>query len=163
MAEHDVAGAAFWDFSLEIYGFGGVADASLRLQDTVGKDVNIALYCVYAGLVLGIRLDQGGLERLENAVGTWNDVSVKPLRAIRRALKQLQPDDHVAEFRKRVQAIELEAERMAQRRLAAALPPTHPSPGDMDLARDNLLLYAGDAALPLLNAIREGLGEASGR
>jgi uncharacterized protein (TIGR02444 family) len=161
MVGQDVAGTGFWDFSLEIYGFAGVADASLHLQDVVGTDVNIALYCVYAGLVLGIRLDQGGLDRLGDAVTTWNEVSVKPLRAIRRALKQLQSDDDVPEFRKRVQVLELEAERIAQFRLAAALPPSPPAPGNMDLARDNLLLYGGDAALPLLNAIREGVGEAS--
>jgi len=159
MADPDMAGAAFWDFSLEIYGFREVAAASLHLQDAVGKDVNIALYCVYAGLVLGIRLDQGGLDQLGDAVATWNEVSVKPLRAIRRALKPLQAETGVDAFRKRVQAIELEAERIAQSRLAAVLPPSLPAPGDMDLARDNLLLYAGDAALPLLNAIRDGLAE----
>ena len=37
----------FWDFSLKFYGQQNIASSCLALQESVGADVNILLYCCW--------------------------------------------------------------------------------------------------------------------
>jgi uncharacterized protein (TIGR02444 family) len=152
----------FWEFSLELYALPGVAAACLALQEAEGRDVNIVLFCLYSGMVLGRPLDAADLARLATAVAEWNALAVRPLRALRRGLKPLDADPAAAAFRRRVQALELEAERQAQLRLEAALPPVPAGAGGLDLARANLLGYTGENGLALLAAVRDAFAHATG-
>jgi uncharacterized protein (TIGR02444 family) len=152
----ELVAGEFWDFSLAVYAWPGVSEAALRLQDEAGKDVNIALACLFAGLARGSALDPATLGDIVTSVEPWTEAAIRPLRAARRQLKKYDADPDSAALRRRVQAMELEAERLAQRRIAAVLPPSRDE-GSFDIARANLLLYAGDAAQPLLAALREGM------
>ncbi len=115
MADHP-----FWDFSLAVYGRPGVAEACLALQDRHGLDVNLLLFCCWAG-AKGRALDAGDMARLIAAAGPWNAEVVRPLRTARRWLKTQRsaPRDQAEILRARIKADELEAERLEQSILAA--------------------------------------------
>jgi len=105
----------FWQFSGTVYGRPGVAEACLDLQDRHGLDVNLLLYCAWAG-TRGQRLDGGDLGLLRSASRPWHDNVVAPLRAARRWLKQQTavPDDLGESFREEVKGLELQAEMLEQ-------------------------------------------------
>ena len=63
----------FWDFSLEVYAKEGVADACLRLQDDLGIDVNMLLFCCWAGHSGGGELGKRFIADTAGAVGAWHD------------------------------------------------------------------------------------------
>lgn len=144
---------SFWDYSLAVYSRPGVAKACLAAQDETGCDVNLALYCLYAGDVLGRALSPEDMAQLVAALEPWNRLAVRPLRALRRALKPAADDPAVAALRHQIGAAELAAERIAQERLAAALPAVTVTGPSRALARANLERYAGSAAAPLLAAL----------
>jgi len=142
--------SAFWGFATALYARPGVADLCLDLQDEAGRDVNLVLLCLWAGEVLGLALDTGDLKNLAAAVKPWNAAAVHPLRALRRSLKGNAEADAV---RVKIGAAELEAERLAQRHLLAALPARRtgiPSPA---LGLANLRHYAGERAALSLAAL----------
>ena len=112
----------FWDFSLATYGREGVADACIALQEAHGADVNILLFCAWAGCN-GVRLDRAQIEAACSAVRGWHDEVVRPLRSVRRRLKSpldgSPPSELQSALRARVQKIEIDAEHIEQLRLAA--------------------------------------------
>ena len=112
----------FWDFSLATYGRDGVADACIALQEAHGADVNVLLFCAWAGCN-GVRLDRAQVEAACGAVGEWHGEIVRPLRSVRRRLKTAAdgtaPGDLQSALRARVQKIEIDAEHIEQLRLAA--------------------------------------------
>jgi uncharacterized protein (TIGR02444 family) len=105
----------FWQFSGTVYGRPGVAEACLALQDRHGLDVNLLLFCAWAGSC-GRLLDGGDIGLLRSAARPWHDEVVAPLRAARRWLKQQVslPDDLGQAFREEVKALELQAEMLEQ-------------------------------------------------
>jgi len=112
----------FWDFSLAVYHRPGVAEACLALQDRRELDVNLLLFCCWAGSE-GRRLDAEDIARLRDSVGSWQQSVVGPLRDVRRRLKDL-PNPAVGRLgalRQAVKDCELEAERIEQAMLHAAL------------------------------------------
>ena len=147
MAEDEAS--RFWDFSRAIYADPAVAAAALSLQDADGRDVNLALYCLYAGFVAGRELDDAALSCLATAVESWNEEVIRPLRAVRRRLKGRA---EAAGLRDGVASAELEAERLAQARLVAAVPVRPTAAPDKATAWRNLARYAGDAGRPLFAA-----------
>lgn len=112
---------AFWDFSLQVYAKPGVAEACLALQDARGQDVNLLLFCCWAAS-LGRHLTAEEAALLERLSADWREEAVRPLRRARRHLKPLEGDPAVAALRAKIKACELEAERLQQARLFAALP-----------------------------------------
>jgi uncharacterized protein (TIGR02444 family) len=104
---------AFWQFSLEIYGAPGVAAECLAPQDTLGIDVNLLLFCAWLGAARRIALTASEVESALNLVQPWHDQAVRPLRAVRKQLKEFSTPDGEA-FRTRVKALELEAEQVEQ-------------------------------------------------
>ena len=122
-----MAGAAprsLWDFSVEVYARPGVAPACLALQDRLGVDVNLLLLCCWAG-ANGRLLSNLDLAAALTGVREGQDEIVRPLRALRRRLKAGVagiPTDQAEAMRRRVGDLELEAERIAQMRLAASPP-----------------------------------------
>lgn len=138
----------FWDFSLHFYSLPGVATACLRLQDIKGADVSLLLFALWTAR-RGLRLGAAEAQAAEATVRSWRDSVVRPLRTARRATKAA-PAGYApgssAMLHDRLKAIELEAERLQQDALAAAvtLAPSDMKPGD--LARENLAACA--ALLP---------------
>jgi uncharacterized protein (TIGR02444 family) len=105
----------FWQFSGLVYGRPGVAEACVDLQDRHGLDVNLLLFCAWAG-AQGRRLDRGDLGLLRGASRPWHDAVVAPLRSARRWLKRQTavPEDLGESFRDKVKSLELQAEMLEQ-------------------------------------------------
>lgn len=134
----------FWDFSLAVYGRSGVAEACLALQDEAGLDVNILLFCCFAGSRRR-RLDARAAGRLAAETADWQRCAVRPLREVRRWLKHADGADAArrAALRQAVKDQELQAERIEQdllfARLGEAAAATDAAP--MELAAANLAAY----------------------
>ena len=142
----------FWRFSLDFYARPAVAAQCLALQDGAGRDVNILLLALYAGLVLGRRLAAADFAALEAATAAWRAGVAVPLRAVRRGLKPWAADPAAAALREAVHEAELTAERLAQRQLLDALPAGLGEAPGAELARSNLRAYAGAEADLLADA-----------
>lgn len=124
MTDAATPGSPFWRFSLGFYGRPGVADACLALQDGDGADVNLLLFFLWLASQKRCVSHETAAAVAARA-GRWRDDVVKPLRALRRRLKDGSDlvDAGAAEaLRTRVKAIELEAERLQQEALYALAP-----------------------------------------
>ena len=112
----------FWDFSLAVWGREAVEPACLALQARHGIDVNILLFCGWAGR-RGRNLDAADLGRLIDAARPWREAAVLPLRALRIWLKTqaVAPNEPAEALRQRIKACELEAEAIQQALLVAAI------------------------------------------
>ena len=123
-AARDRGAAAFWRFSLALYGKPGVSQAAIRLQDRHGLDVNLLLLCCFVGAGGQGALTRAELAQADRAVRRWRQEVVQPLRAVRRALK-LPPlaagDTADGTLRCRILQAELCGEARAQALLAAWL------------------------------------------
>jgi len=110
------ADGSFWTFSLALYGQPGVAPALISLQDRLGLDVNMLLYCCWSGAD-GRRLSREDLKAVEAVAEPWQSEVVRPLRALRRRLKSgfgAMPAERVQAYRKRVKELEIEGEHLVQ-------------------------------------------------
>lgn len=141
----------FWDFSLRFYGLPGVAPACLRCQDEAGADVNLVLFLLWRA-ASGVRLAEAEIASAEALVRPWRDQVVRPMRAVRRALKTA-PFDDSGGLRAQVKAAELDAERLQQAALSRhALRTGHrpaPPADPCAAARANLAAYAAVTGRPL--------------
>lgn len=113
----------FWDFSLAVYDRAGVAPACLALQERHGIDVNLLLFCCWAG-VSGHTMPAGEIGNLIETVEPWRGGAVLPLRALRDWLKDqsVAPKATVARLRERIKEVELQAEAIQQGMLIEAMP-----------------------------------------
>ena len=111
---------ALWSFTLATYDAPGVAPACIGLQDRHGLDVNLLLFCCWAG-ARGHELSPAKLKRLAQGVAGWNAEVVQPLRAVRRRLKP-EPSPEVQDLRGRLLQLEIECERQEQVRLVELMP-----------------------------------------
>ena len=122
----------FWNFSLELYAGEGVAEACLDLQDRRGCDVNILLFCCWLGASGRPTLSADRLRAILKAADAWQASVIRPLRDVRRLLKdQPWPDalpETVDAVRRRVADAELAAEHAEQIKLASL----HAPPADRD-------------------------------
>lgn len=148
----------FWNFSLELYGAEGVAGACLDLQDRRGCDVNVLLFCCWLAASGRPTLSADRLRAILKASDAWQADVVKPLRAVRRRLKDgswaslgmgALPET-VEAVRRRVADAELAAEHAEQLELASlqasladrALHRDEPPEKRMRAAVGNLGVYA---------------------
>jgi uncharacterized protein (TIGR02444 family) len=136
----------FWRFSLAVYGRPGVAPACLTLQDMHGLDVNLLLFACFAG-ARGRVLTGQDLEILEAAAGPWHTQVVRPLRGARTWMKQQSMGEAESRLRERIKALELEAERLEQEKLWAALPVPEGAPDRTALVQNLSLLVVDRADL----------------
>jgi uncharacterized protein (TIGR02444 family) len=110
------AGSPFWRFSLQFYRLPGAAEACIALQEEAGVDVNLLLFLLWHG-ARQRRLTAEEIAGLDQKLAGWRDLTVIPLRAIRRALKSppaLVEAGSAEAFRTRIKGVELEAERLQQ-------------------------------------------------
>jgi uncharacterized protein (TIGR02444 family) len=101
-----------WQFSLAVYAQNGVADECLTLQQQIGLDINMLLFCAWIGVRGGI-LSSADIEAAMRNVAHWQDRVVRPLRSVRQEIKKLGQRD-LEGFRERIKSIELEAEQIEQ-------------------------------------------------
>jgi uncharacterized protein (TIGR02444 family) len=105
----------FWTFSLTVYAAPGVQAECLDLQDRCGIDINLLLFCAYAGAAYGVLLSPAVLRNASAHVAGWHKDVVRSLRTARRALKPFATEQiPAAELRTALKAAELEAERIEQ-------------------------------------------------
>ncbi|MCW6507822.1 TIGR02444 family protein [Lichenifustis flavocetrariae] len=108
----------FWTFSSTTYGKSGVQAACLALQDRLGADINLLLFCLWWSLSGGPALDTDCFAAVLTKARGWQDGVVRPIRAARRTAKPggaIGEDEGATAFYQRVLATELEAERMEQK------------------------------------------------
>jgi len=123
----EAPGDDLWRFALDLYAQPGVSDACLLLQDRYGCDVPMLLFAAWAGAERGVALGADDVVAARGAVTAWQAEVVKPLRGVRRRLKQgppPAPDARTGDLRARLQAIEIDAERIELETLAKCLPAT---------------------------------------
>jgi uncharacterized protein (TIGR02444 family) len=147
MTERTEAEHAAWRFAVALYDRPDVAPACLALQDEHGVDVCLLLVLAWAGAECGADL---AAEELAALAAPWQDEIVRPLRAVRRRLKTgpPAPSDRTQSLRQRLQALEIEAERIAIETLAAATGLRPSGAGNPAAARANLRRYLEQAAVP---------------
>ena len=130
--------SAFWDFSVHLYDRPGVEAACLALQERHELDVNLLLWGLWLA-DCGVRLDHVILDRARAAVDLWQEEIVRPLRAVRRGLRQdierAEPESITGEWpdqsdalRLGILELELDGEHLAQLalgRLGDVLEPSH--------------------------------------
>jgi uncharacterized protein (TIGR02444 family) len=139
-------GSPFWRFSLAVYSRSEVPPACLALQDMHGLDVNLLLFACFAGR-RGHVLTGQDLEILEAAAGPWHAQVVRPLRGARTWMKQQPMAEAERSLRARIKALELEAERIEQEKLWAALPLPEGAPDRAALVQNLSLLVVDRADL----------------
>jgi len=156
----------FWDFSVRTYEQAGVSDACLALQDDCGADVNLVLYCCWAGWHFSA-LDDSTFAQAWRFSQLWNQQVVKPLRGVRRWMKadgchdSLMDAKACMDLRATVKATELRAEKLQQavlESLPLAAPDSgHPAPGPAAVAA-NLRRYCAAAGIDWSEEVRAKLG-----
>jgi uncharacterized protein (TIGR02444 family) len=147
------AASPFWRFSLRFYRAPKVADACLALQDGAGIDVNLLLFLLWHA-AHGHELTAAEVAALEVRIAPWRDLTVVPLRNVRRALKSppaLVEPGTAELFRSKIKSVELEAERLQQEAMYGLardnlLGRLAESPEDA--ARGNVAAYAANCAKP---------------
>jgi uncharacterized protein (TIGR02444 family) len=107
-----------WNFTLAVYPEAGVSDELIALQDRLGLDVNLLLFCAYMGGMRGVTLTADELGEVSAAVAGWQRDVIGPLRTARRALKDIVADAAQA-LRSSVKKDELAAEQIEQAMLWA--------------------------------------------
>jgi uncharacterized protein (TIGR02444 family) len=137
----------FWRFSLNFYRQAGVAEACIALQDDCGVDVNLMLFLLWLAAG-GRQLSIDNVKELDGAVRGWRELTIIPIRKIRRALKgapTLVETGRQEALRTKIKALELEAERLQQEALYAhsRSAPRGSEAAVPAAARANLAAYEG--------------------
>lgn len=112
----------FWNYSVQIYQIPEVEQACLSLQNGIQADVNLLLYCCWAG-DNKVMLSSENILQLVAAAHPWQSV-IQPLRDSRCLLKNEVTilDNGIAEeTRNNLKEMELNAEHMAQLAIEKAL------------------------------------------
>ena len=119
-----------------------MAEACLDLQERRGCDVNILLFCCWLGASGRSTLTADRLRAILKASDVWQAEIVRPLRRVRRLLKDRPWPEALPEtvdaVRRRVADAELAAEHAEQIKLASL----HTPPADRDRPLDKRLRAA---------------------
>ena len=109
----------FWEFSIKLYETPSVSDECLMLQDNYGINVNLLLFCAFVGRDK-IALSDEDIEKISLVTKNWHVYVVKPLRDVRRSIKQMLDSGSISEpgataaLRSEVKALELQSEKLEQ-------------------------------------------------
>lgn len=130
----------FWAYSLRLYRKPGVAAACIGLQDRLGIDVNVVLFCLWMA-ACGQTVAPATMRLAAGLSRVWSANVVGPLRGARRFLKPLE----LPELRGAVARVELAAERVEQdllwRIAPRRVPPPRPPSDAAERAMSNLIGY----------------------
>lgn len=102
----------FWDFSLEVYDRPEVRKLCLDLQDNYGADVNMLLFACWLGHTGRGTVTVSAWRAMILRLTKWREKVIKPLRSVRRILK----DEHLAlpAMKEQVFKCEIDAEHIEQ-------------------------------------------------
>ena len=150
------AGSPFWRFSLHFYRHRNVADACITLQEQAGVDVNLLLFLLWHATQKRA-LSTAEISELEGRIAPWRNMTVVPLRSLRRALKSppaLVGSATAEVFRTKIKAAELEAERLQQEAMCAmaAGMTAETAPSVAAAARASIAAYESVAVSPFTPA-----------
>lgn len=136
---------SFWKFSLAFYADPAIAGICIDLQDRHASDVNVVLFVLWCAS-RHRSLSPHELERVVASISGWQNDVVRPLRSVRRNLKQLAADVAlvpISELREAVKKQELEAERLQQSLMEAGFSDIgSPASDRAATARSNVERYA---------------------
>jgi uncharacterized protein (TIGR02444 family) len=151
-----LSSSRFWAFSLKVYGDKDVAASCIDLQDRHGLDVNMLLFALFAA-AHGRSLSPADMLALESAVKPWRTNVVRPLRSVRRWLKERSHgDDAAATLRHAVLEREIESEAYQQALIERTVPIGDGRP-DARAAAENLVRYAQCASMAVDDRLLAGL------
>lgn len=137
----------FWNYSSQLFQITEVADTCLQLQNSFDADVNLILFCCWAGDNHRV-LDDNDINSLIQASEPWQSAILKPLREARKLMKNqiiAMPAHLHTQTITNLSEMELNAEHMAQLNMEKTIDLNNPVAGDestVDIAARNLLLYA---------------------
>lgn len=139
---------ALWRFALDRHRRTGVEETCLDLQDTLGADVCVVLYCLWRGQA-GMPVGNADLIAIATGeIGAWHRDVVRPLRSARRAMKRTPGSLDAGEVeaeRSRVKAAELGTEKLEIAMLAILAGETADAAVDRErriaIAEANLAAY----------------------
>lgn len=141
-----------WHFSLRFYAQPGIATACLALQNDCDADVNLLLCALWLGSIRRmVSIDQ--LQTLDQGVARWRCAAVRPLRAIRSALRHEKPladQAGIDRLRDQIKALELQAEKLQQFELARLVQALEAAPGAVpaiDASASNAPMKAAETNL----------------
>lgn len=104
----------FWQFSIELYQHNEVQSLLLNLQDEVGLNVNLALFCAFLDSQ-HVYLTQNQLNQLLNAISKFNQTYTTQLRQLRMSVKSHSDSfNNYKELRQHLLNAELELEKHEQ-------------------------------------------------
>jgi uncharacterized protein (TIGR02444 family) len=149
----------FWNYSLALYPKPGVNAACLTLQDEFDLDVNLVLFCLWAGAEGPGELTGSELGECVARGAQWQREVVQRLRYIRRTLKR----DNLGAtaeltglLRPQAQSLELMAEHVEQLFLAGIVPAVRGETG-AEAALKNLRAYFELAGVAVGNSAQAEL------
>jgi uncharacterized protein (TIGR02444 family) len=151
----------FWNFSLEIYARPGVSEACLALQDEIGADVNLVLFCLWLARQ-GRILDDAAARDCIAVTHPWQARMVAPIRALRQACRydaMLAPEALRESLRQELARVELHAERVEHELLLAVDTSPAAARGASATAEGNIAGYFAAAGI----VMNERAGELIGR
>jgi uncharacterized protein (TIGR02444 family) len=144
---------SLWDWAIEAYARRGVEELCLTLQDEHGQCLGYLLWAAWAARD-GHRIDPSGLVQAAALARDWEMAVLRPLRSVRRALKQPTPGMEAVSrdgLRDRIKAEELAAERLP---LEAGTPIVGGEPLDLEPAlRDAAAVWGPPPPRVLLEAL----------
>ena len=107
----------FWDFSLKFYERTNVASSCVALQDSVGADINILLYCCWVASEGAAIIKPAEFNEIIVAIDPWQSSVIRALRKIRRDMKKnemLNLGEMSENLRQSIKLCEFESEKLEQ-------------------------------------------------
>lgn len=106
----------FWNYSSQLFQIADVANTCLEMQNNFDADVNLLLFCCWAGENQR-QLDDNDINKLMQACEPWQTAILKPLREARKMMKNniiAMPAHLHTQTISNLSEMELNAEHMAQ-------------------------------------------------
>jgi uncharacterized protein (TIGR02444 family) len=124
-----------WDFSVRSYSGSGVATACLSLQEELGADVSMLMFCCWAAARRG-PLNGGLISQACEFSAAWADAVVLPLRSARTWMKSTGNPAHAVDsdaysrLRCQIKDTELLSEKLQLQTLESLLAGQQPRDGE---------------------------------
>lgn len=137
----------FWNYSCQLFAQPAVADACLHMQNDIDADVNLLLFCCWAG-DHHYPLNETDIGHLIKASEPWQTAIIRPLRDARKLMKNqiiAMPASLHTQTINNLSEMELNAEHMAQLDLEKTIlfpdQAAHTETSAIDISARNLMLY----------------------